>query len=68
MGEELHKDRYEFSVILVLLVSIIFTGINGLIAFILFLVFCFSSLSAQHEWFRPTWVMSRAHGPRMIRS
>ncbi len=39
MGEELHKDRYEFSVILVLLVSIIFTGINGLIAFILFLVF-----------------------------
>ena len=39
MDEELQKDRYEYSVILILLITIFFTGINGLIAFILFLVF-----------------------------
>tara|TARA_B100001059_G_scaffold236728_1_gene289479 strand:- start:86 stop:1183 length:1098 start_codon:yes stop_codon:yes gene_type:complete len=39
MPSRILKDRFEFSVIFVLLISILFTGLNGFIAFFLFFIF-----------------------------
>lgn len=39
MQEQLPEDRYKYTVILVMLITILFTGVNGLVAFILFVVF-----------------------------
>ena len=47
MSSRILKERYEFSVVIVLLISIIFTGINGLIAFLL--LFFFSRIKAGRD-------------------
>ena len=43
------KDSYDTSVILVLLVSVLFTGVNGLLAFVLFLLFSKIKLGRDPE-------------------
>ena len=49
MTKKMAKDSYDSNVILVLLISVIFTGVNGLLAFVLFLLFSKINLGRDPE-------------------